>query len=194
MRGVGVVLGILVFSAVVPVSAGADTALLTQDGPPRATVRGSVLAYSEYDATSRLFRLAVRQGGKTRHARRAVRKRPFDAALGTDRRGQVVITYSVCRRYNGDATDDNSYPDKGCSIRVAPLRGLRPRTVLRTEGGVSFGFGDMEGGVLAAVGVRGRDQDARWFSRWAGAQARRAIVEVAWANLISRHLAHRRSR
>lgn len=91
MRSAGVVIGLFVVLAVAPAGA-ADTVLLTQKGPPRATVRGSVLAYSEYDAASRLFRLAVRHGNKVRHVRGAVRKRPFDAALGTDRRGRVVIT------------------------------------------------------------------------------------------------------
>lgn len=156
MRSASVVLGLLVVLAVAP-AAAADTVLLTQEGPPRATVRGSVLAYSEYDAASRLFRLAVRHGNTVRHVPGAVRRRPFDAALGTDRRGRVVITYSSCRRYINDATADNTDPKEGCSIRMAPLQGLRPRTVLRSKGGVSFGFGDMEGGVLAAVGIRGRD-------------------------------------
>lgn len=164
MRSAGVVLGLLVVLAVAP-PAAADTVLLTQEGPPRATVRGSVLAYSEYDAASRLFRLAVRHSNKVRHVPGAVRRRPFDAALGTDRRGRVVITYSSCRRYINDATDDNTDPKEGCSIRMAPLQGLRPRTVLRSKGGVSFGFGDMEGGVLAAVGIRGRDRDTAGGSR-----------------------------
>lgn len=161
MHRISAVLAVVSVACTAAPLASADTVLLTQDGPARATVRGSVMAYSEFDPTTRRFRLAIRHGGRTQRVIGALRRRPFDAALGTNRQGGVVVTYSSCRRETSAPEDDSGYPGDGCSIRAAALRDLKPRTVLSAEGGVSFGYGDMEGGTLAAIGEREDNRSSR---------------------------------
>jgi len=100
-----------------PAGADAVVAELTRDTPIAAY--GGVVAWSDYDAATKRYRLVVREGDETARAPIAGSRRAFDVSLGPDARGRVVALYTRCRT----AT-------RGCDVYRYDLRARRERKVV----------------------------------------------------------------
>jgi len=100
-----------------PAGADAVVAELTRDTPIAAY--GGVVAWSDYDAATKRYRLVVREGDETARAPIAGSRRAFDVSLGPDARGRVVALYTRCRT----AT-------RGCDVYRYDVRARRERMVV----------------------------------------------------------------
>jgi hypothetical protein len=99
--------------------AGADdvVAELPRDTPISAY--GGLVAWSDYDAATRRYRLVIRHGDQSAPAPIAVSRRAFDVSLGPDARGRVVALYTRCRTAN-----------RGCDVYRYEVQARRERKVL----------------------------------------------------------------
>lgn len=114
------VLLVLVSSVLLPTTDQAAAATLQVGSSSRFTevdTFGSTAAWSRYEPGVG-YRLTVRYGGATQTLKTKSRSVPFDADVGTDRHGHVVITYSRCK-HEEEAQNRTS---TGCSAFVYFLR------------------------------------------------------------------------
>jgi hypothetical protein len=103
---------------------------------------GGALLWSAYDPAANVYRLTARRAGITASVPVPPRRQPFDADLGRDARGRLVVTYSRCA---GDAGG----PARGCGAY---------ETMLGVAG---------ERRLLTRIGAPGELHPSRWGWRLA---------------------------
>lgn len=81
---------------------------------------GGVVAWSDYDASARRYRLQLSAAGGSVAAPIRSNRQPFDVSLGPDARGSTVALYTRCTRSNGT---------KGCDVYRYDVRGRREARV-----------------------------------------------------------------
>ena len=124
-RSTGILLGM--YLGLAAPAAFAQEVLLGEVARPTtvSAFDGQVL-WSEYDERTKRYRLAHWVDGRRVLLPIASRRVPFDATLGTDAAGDVVVSYSRCRnepRYFADNLDKILAPwtGSGCDIYHLPL-------------------------------------------------------------------------
>lgn len=113
----------------------APVVLATQAKPTRVAAYRSTVAWSEYDATSKRFRL-VQQDGSAPPMRLGAPSRaiPFDVDLGPGPAGRTVAVYSRCQTERAAFVDDPAFlplweEERGCRLYVLDLLTGRERRV-----------------------------------------------------------------
>jgi hypothetical protein len=105
-------------AAIAPV-ARAETTVATVARPTPVNAFGGRLVWSAYDFTLRSYRLMTRFGGVIEALPIAGRSVPFDADLGSDALGRLVVVYSRCRaepRPQFFITAPNWALSRGCDL------------------------------------------------------------------------------
>lgn len=166
-------------------SAGADdgvgTEITSLGHSTPIDARGGVVTFSVYDAALRRLRLAVSDGGPVRLLPAPPRRDVFDASVGSDARGQPVVTYSECRRSvrRPDPLTARPYwPDqRGCRVISIDLGSGKRQTLKtqRTKGGALW-MPVQVGGVL--VYARLRDRGSRTIVRFPRSSYKRYVDHV----------------
>lgn len=83
--------------AVTPAIARADTPIAVTPGPTNVAAYGGFVAWSQYDASTRQFQLAIAQSGAApKIIRAASSPAPLEVSLGPDSKGRVVALYVRC--------------------------------------------------------------------------------------------------
>ena len=110
---------VLVATLLGAASAAADeiVAEIARDSPIAAY--GGAVAWSQYDAAIRRYRLVVRRNDVAAVAPIAAATRAFDVSLGPDARGRLVALYTRCRT----AT-------RGCDVYRYEVKGRRERRLV----------------------------------------------------------------
>lgn len=120
-----------------------DRIVATLERPAPVAVHRATLAWSAWDASSKRFRLTVRQNGSVRRLPVPGRTVAFDVDLGPGAGGHTLAVYSRCRR---DASPDSdvAHPwsvrpvGEGCSIYAYDMVERRERRVTRESGTSDF--------------------------------------------------------
>jgi hypothetical protein len=102
----------ITLSASAVASADDFVAELTTD--TTVSAYGGAVAWSEYDAPTKRFRLMIRKGDITERANVTSSVDRFDVSLGPDQKGRTVALYTRCKR-----------PARGCDIYRYDLGTLR---------------------------------------------------------------------
>ena len=125
MRG-AVILAGLVASLALAAPANAAPQLIAKESrlTPVTALDGTV-AWSHFDAASQHFRLMVRRAGKTTTVPIRGRRVPFDASLGHDERGHLVVVYSRCTHEAALYSPESLLPvwatGRGCDLYRASV-------------------------------------------------------------------------
>jgi len=105
LAGLAAIAAIAAVAPAAPARADDFVATLTRDTPIAAY--GGVVAWSQHDAATRLYRLTLRYpGGEILTPSIAGAARPFDVSVGPDVRGRTVALYTRCRRDTGASRCD----------------------------------------------------------------------------------------